>query len=196
MTDEVWTEEAIRSFQAERMKSYPSAQKRANTTALSKEGAREFLTVASMHSPISWEQWVATNGIGPLEKEFPELSILTKRLTVFDFGEIKITIDALLCGLILGQSVGGAIVFLCDMLLFWYTAKPKLIGSLEVAARYPHGFYSETALRSIVDNFMKTGVHPFAFVYGVAAEAAQQVYGVGVCSPEWQWPYPHNENPN
>ncbi|MCJ7521754.1 MAG: hypothetical protein MUP21_06025 [Dehalococcoidia bacterium] len=196
MTGTVWTEAAIRNFQAERMKSYPSAQKRTNTSPLSKEGAGEFLTVASMHSPISWEEWVATNGIGPLEKEFPELAILTKRLTVFDFGEIKITIDALLCGLILAGSVGGAIVFLCDMLLFWYTAKPKLIGSLEVAARYPHGFYSETALCIIVDKFMKTGVHPFAFVYGVNADSAEDVYGEGVHSQEWQWPYPHNENPN
>lgn len=196
MTDAVWTEDAIRNFQSERMKGYPPAKKRENITLMDKGQAREYLMVASMHSPISWEEWVAANGIGPLEQEFPELAILTKRLTAFDFTEIKITIDALLCGLILTKSAGGAIVFLCDMLHFWTTAKPKLIGSFQVATYYPYGFYSRPVLTNIIDNFMKTGVHPFAFVYGVNVDSAETLYGEGVRSPEWQWPYPHNENPN
>lgn len=196
MTEKAWTAETVRSFQKERMRAYPSAKTRVNTSTLSKEAAREFLAVSSMNSRVPWDQWVAENGNGPLGEEFPELMVLTKRLTVFDFYDLKITIDALLCGVILGRTIGGSIVFLCDMLHFWATSAPKLIGALEVAAYYPHGFYSESVLSYIADKFMKTGVHPYAFVYGVSAEAAEKVYGKSIHSPEWQWPYPHNENPN
>ena len=196
MTEKVWTVDSVRDFQKERMVAYPSARTRANTSLLGEGAAKEFLMVTSMNSRIPWDQWVAQNGIGPLEREFPELAVLTKRLTAFDFDDIQISIDALICGVILGQTVGGSIVFLCDMLQFWATSAPKLIGSFEVAAYYPYGFYSESVLCHIIDKFMKTGVHPYAFVYGMSAEAAEKVYGKGIHSPEWQWPYPHNVNPN
>jgi len=172
MTEKVWTVDSVRDFQKERMVAYPSARTRANTSLLGEGAAKEFLMVTSMNSRIPWDQWVAQNGIGPLEREFPELAVLTKR------------------------TVGGSIVFLCDMLQFWATSAPKLIGSFEVAAYYPYGFYSESVLCHIIDKFMKTGVHPYAFVYGMSAEAAEKVYGKGIHSPEWQWPYPHNVNPN
>lgn len=182
----IYSEDEIRKRRKELMKEYPSPTVSANVLPMGADSALDF----AMLCVDEEDGWLEDFRLKPdPATAMPGLiQLLASRFSAAA-GNLLITWPALIAGATLAPSPGPAYVFLCDLLEQEKHRPPGyLITTQSVVNLYPGGFWNETVLAKIVDQFMKTGVHPFSFVYGINMIEAVKIWGGGVHNEDWSWP--------
>jgi len=179
--------EEIQAVRNEMMKGYPDARAPGVTQLLDPDQLFLFMKLVTIdvtnkdRSVETITRPEFTSIIGPE-------ALLTKRLEALG-KPITFSVGAFFAPSCFCRQPGAAVVYLCDLLLYARLHNKTFLTTRDITEVYPNWFYTEESLGIIIDDFMKTGIHPYSHVYGINDFHAKKIFGSGVESPDWMWPH-------